>query len=130
MRLWLPVILQFIQTFVPLAVFINSTPCCKVYMTPFLKTLEECDTLSALLLLSIFTIGEQPPIEEVHLHLTTPRANLRLWGIRTASLRKVSFSSKIVLSGILPISWRVPPFLLLKVTSKCTNAFPELPISS
>lgn len=33
----------------------------------FFKTLAECDTLSALLLLSFFTIGEQPSIEEVHL---------------------------------------------------------------
>lgn len=57
-------ILPFIQTFIPLAVFINRPPYCKVYMTPFLKTLEECDTLSALLLLGIFTTGEQSPIEE------------------------------------------------------------------
>lgn len=39
-RLWLPVyfaIYSDLRTFVPLAVFINSTPCCQVYMTPFLK---------------------------------------------------------------------------------------------
>lgn len=60
-------ILQFIQTFIPLAVFINSTPHSKVYMTPFFKTLADCDTLSVLLLLGFFTVGDQPPIEEVHL---------------------------------------------------------------